>query len=79
MLLFAIQIPQMLHPFRPCMAHSHISILFNCTLHVSIMIIDVPAGVGAPPVNTQLHYIQGHSFVVVATKRDLDALVSTST
>ena len=34
MLLCAIQIPQMPRPFRPYMARSHISIMFNCTLHV---------------------------------------------
>ena len=38
------------------MPHSHISIMFNFTLHVSktfhMVNIDVPAGAGAPPLDT---------------------------
>ena len=37
------------------MPHSHIPIMFNFILHVCTIFshgIDVPAGVGAPPLNT---------------------------
>ena len=45
------------------MSHSHILIMFNFTFHVCveifhIMNIDVPPGVGAPPLSTQLSSMQ---------------------
>ena len=57
------------------MPHSHIPSMFNFTLHIFHMVkIDVPAGVGAPPLDTQL---LTYSFLLMGTQEAIWPLTPT--